>query len=495
MPAQKFIGPNTRDTLRQVRLQLGGEAVILSSRDVPEGVELLAIGPEELDALARASAVPPAAAAPAAHPLAALPEPMAAPLVPPMNAPMNGPMIAPFVASPPLAAQPSPSAVSPPEAVGADLGTRALTNSPAGGLSPGLAAEALQVLAAAPWASASPAASGGPTGGALPAGPQLEGLVHQFNQMRELLQAHLSDRVWGDLKQSQEHALLLRNLLNAGFSPGLCSELIKAMPADAVKWPQMLAQTQQALSQRVEVMEPLAMLDAGGIFAFIGPTGVGKTTAIAKIAARCVLRFGRDQLVLMTTDNFRIGAQEQLKVYAKILGVNYVSVQDKDDFAHKLRQLSPRKIVLLDTAGVSQRDIQMLEQAQLLYEGAPELKRLLVMSSTTDLRTLEDVIFMNTAAVKTASGQPALAGAIITKIDEAAQLGPVLDCLIRHRLPLLFLSNGQRVPEDLSQANVPYLVHRALHPRALGESLQLQDQHVPALMADELSAWALRPAH
>jgi flagellar biosynthesis protein FlhF len=172
-----------------------------------------------------------------------------------------------------------------------------------------------------------------------------------------------------------------------------------------------------------------------------------------------------------------------------------VSVQDKDDFAHKLRQLSQRRIVLLDTAGVSQRDIQMLEQAQLLYEGAPELKRLLVMSSTTDLRTLEDVILMNTAAVRVASQQPALAGAIITKIDEAAQLGPVLDCLIRHRLPLMFLSNGQRVPEDLSQANIAYLVHRALHPRALGQSLQLSDEQVPALMADELSAWALRAAH
>ncbi len=323
--------------------------------------------------------------------------------------------------------------------------------------------------------------------------PQLDGLVSQFNQMRDLLQAHLSDRVWGDLKQSQDHAMLLRSLLNAGFSPGLCSQLLKALPPEAVKFAQMMELTEKEIGRQVQAVEPLSVLDAGGVFAFIGPTGVGKTTAIAKIAARCVLRFGRDQLVLMTTDNFRIGAQEQLKVYAKILGVSYVSVQDKDDFAQKLRQLSQRRIVLLDTAGVSQRDIQMLEQAQLLYEGAPELKRLLVMSSTTDLRTLEDVILMNSAAVKVASGQPALAGAIITKIDEAAQLGPVLDCLIRHRLPLLFLSNGQRVPEDLSQANVAYLVYRALHPRALGENLQLQDQHVPALMADELSSWAMRP--
>ena len=481
MPAQKFIGPNTRDTLRLVRQQLGGEAIILSSRDVPEGVEVLAIAPQELESLARSSAA-----------LGAAPDsvPPAAPVAP---APGHGPaqaaaVSAPSFFAPPLAPSPLPQA-GPAASAWPSMAEAALEPStpPAPALPP--------MPAVAPWpAAAVPDGAGGLPAFLPQSGVQLDGLVHQFNQMRDLLQAHLSDRVWGDLKQSQDHALLLRNLLNAGFSPGLCSQLLKSLPADVLKLPQMMERIGQEVSRQVQVMEPLAMLDPGGIFAFIGPTGVGKTTAIAKIAARCVLRFGREQLVLMTTDNFRIGAQEQLKVYAKILGVSYVSVQDKDDFAHKLRQLAQRRIVLLDTAGVSQRDIQMLEQAQLLYEGAPELKRLLVMSSTTDLRTLEDVILMNTAAVKTAGAQPALAGAIITKIDEAAQLGPVLDCLIRHHLPLLFLSNGQRVPEDLSQANVAYLVHRALHPRALGQSLQLSDEHVPALMADELSAWALRAA-
>jgi flagellar biosynthesis protein FlhF len=477
MPAQKFVGPNTKEALRLVRQQLGGEAVILSSRDVPEGVELLAIGAADLEALSRAPALPPApeslpaAADPSAHPSSttdpgagavgwAAPVPAAiAPVAaapafaaPSMPAPPVAPVAPPAVAAPPALPSVSPS------------------------ISPSISPSVSQF--------ASPLAA-----------PQLDGLVSQFNQMRDLLQAHLSDKVWGDFKQSHDHALMLRSLLNAGFSPGLCSQLMQALPAQDQTLAAMRELMAQHLAQQIEVVEPLSVLDSGGVFAFIGPTGVGKTTAIAKIAARCVLRFGREQLVLMTTDNFRIGAQEQLKVYAKILGVSYVSVQDKDDFAHKLRQLSQRRIVLLDTAGVSQRDIQMLEQAQLLYEGAPELKRLLVMSSTTDLRTLEDVILMNTAAVRVASQQPALAGAIITKIDEAAQLGPVLDCLIRHRLPLMFLSNGQRVPEDLSQANIAYLVHRALHPRALGQSLQLSDEQVPALMADELSAWALRAAH
>jgi flagellar biosynthesis protein FlhF len=233
----------------------------------------------------------------------------------------------------------------------------------------------------------------------------------------------------------------------------------------------------------------MALFDLGGIFAFIGPTGVGKTTTIAKIAARCVLRYGREQVALLSTDTFRIGAQEQLKVYAKIIGIPVISLRDSEDLAAKISSMRNRRVILLDTAGVSQRDIQMLEQSDLLQAGAPSLKRILVMSSTTDLRTQEDVILLHSQAARSKEAQ-ALTAAIITKTDEAAQIAPVLDCLIRHQLPLIFLANGQRVPEDLSQANVPYLSHRALHPRTLGSDLNLSDEHIHLLMTHELSLWA-----
>jgi flagellar biosynthesis protein FlhF len=216
---------------------------------------------------------------------------------------------------------------------------------------------------------------------------------------------------------------------------------------------------------------------------------VGKTTTIAKIAARCVLRYGREQVALLSTDTFRIGAQEQLKVYAKIIGIPVISLRDSEDLAAKISSMRDRRVILLDTAGVSQRDIQMLEQSDLLQAGAPSLKRILVMSSTTDLRTQEDVILLHSQAARSKEAQ-ALTAAIITKTDEAAQIAPVLDCLIRHQLPLIFLANGQRVPEDLSQANVPYLSHRALHPRTLGSDLNLSDEHIHLLMTHELSLWA-----
>jgi flagellar biosynthesis protein FlhF len=277
-------------------------------------------------------------------------------------------------------------------------------------------------------------------------------------------------------------------MLHAGFSPSLSADMVKAIPTELPS-PQAVQQAlQQQIESRLQVVDPLSVFDPGGIFAFVGPTGVGKTTAIAKIAARCVLRYGRDQLALLTTDTFRIGAQEQLQVYAKIIGVPVATLRDSEDLASKIKTLGQRHIVLLDTTGVNQRDIRMLEQSQLLQQGAPELKRILVVSSTTDLRTQEDVILMHQQAARSAQGGSILA-ALITKTDEAAQLGPAVDCLIRHQLPLMFLANGQRVPEDLSPANLPYLSHRALHPRALGDDLSLGNEQLPALMADQLSQW------
>jgi flagellar biosynthesis protein FlhF len=318
---------------------------------------------------------------------------------------------------------------------------------------------------------------------------EMDHLLNEFSQVKQLLQAHLSDKVWGEMQtHSPQQAEALRVVLNAGFSPQLSAELVKALPAPLGQGPELRTQLQLEIERRVRIVDPLSVFDPGGVFAFIGPTGVGKTTAIAKIAARCVLRYGRDQLALLTTDTFRIGAQEQLNVYAKIIGVPVASLRDSQDLAAKLKSLGQRRVVLLDTAGVNQRDIRMLEQSQLLQEGAPELKRILVMSSTTDLRTQEDVILMHQQAAQSRQGVGILA-AIITKTDEAAQLGPVLDCLMRHNLPLMFLANGQRVPEDLSQANVQYLSHRAIHPRALGNALTYPDDQFPALLADQLSQW------
>ena len=429
MGPQKFIAANTTEALKLVRQQVGGDAMVLSTRDTAQGVEIVAISPEALSQLSQRQEADQAPRLADAQPAFSAVSPAA-----------PGAWPSPASHAPGFDLEPAPARTSSPQASTADI--------------------------------------------------QVEQLLAEFSQVKQLLQTHLSARAWDDLQaQSSDKAEALRILLNAGFSPQLCAELADDLMAQPPAPDERLVDRLQTLLEpKIQTLDPLSVFDPGGIFAFIGPTGVGKTTAIAKIAARCVLRYGRDQLALLTTDTFRIGAQEQLKVYAKIIGVPVVSLRDSDDLAAKLASMGDRRVILLDTAGVSQRDIQMLEQSQLLHEGAPALKRILGMSSTTDLRTQEDVILMHQQAAQNEQTR-ALIAAIITKTDEAAQIGPVLDCLIRHKLPLMFLANGQRVPEDLSQANTAYLCHRALHPRVLSNRMEILDQHIPLLMADQLNDW------
>jgi flagellar biosynthesis protein FlhF len=318
--------------------------------------------------------------------------------------------------------------------------------------------------------------------------PRVEQLFSEIEEVKKLLQSHLASSYWNNLQQeSAGHAEVTKTLLSAGFSPKLCAQLVQNL-SETGDVKSLLAEVQKRLEQSIKTIDPLEAFDRGGIFAFIGPTGVGKTTTVAKVAARCVLRYGRNQVALLSTDTYRIGAQEQLKVFARILGLPVISLRDSEDLESKLNELSQRHIILLDTAGVNQRDVLMIEQSQLLKEGSRDAHRILVMSSTTDLRTQEDVIMLHNQASIDAN-QSRIMGAIITKTDEAAQIAPVLDSLMRHELPLMFLSNGQRVPEDLSQANVAYLAHRAMHPRSLSNNLDVMDDQIPALMADYLNDW------
>ncbi len=419
MGPKKFTAVNTTEALKAVRREIGGDALILSTRDTAHGVEVIAISPVTLQQLSQ-------------------------------------------------------------------QGKGVATND-ASETAAGQAAGALNQATSLP--PAEPAEPSQPLSFGAQQGTSMEQLWSELSDMKRMLQTHLAAQAWGQLQAtSARQTQALQLMLNAGFSPELCDQLARELSEkDDVDAP-VADVLQVLLEQRVSSLDPMDVFDQGGIFAFIGPTGVGKTTAIAKIAARCVLRYGREKLALLSTDTFRIGAQEQLNVYAKIIGVPVTSLRDGEDLINKLKSMSERKVILLDTAGVSQRDIQMLEQSQLLQTGAPELKRILVMSSTTDLRTQEDVILMHQQASQTHTQRP-IHAAIITKTDEAAQIGPVMDCLIRHKLPLIFLANGQRVPEDLSQANAPYLSHRSLHPRRLGGAVEVLDEHVHLLMADQLSQW------
>jgi flagellar biosynthesis protein FlhF len=187
------------------------------------------------------------------------------------------------------------------------------------------------------------------------------------------------------------------------------------------------------------------------VYALVGPTGVGKTTTTAKLAARCVLRHGASKVALVTTDGYRIGAHEQLRIYGRILGVSVHLVKVAEDLKQTLFDLQHKHMVLVDTMGMSQRDRMVEEQVAMF--GNSNVKRLLLLSATSRGDTLDDVV--------RAYNGPDLAGCILSKVDEAASLASALDVIIRHGLRVHYVSNGQRVPEDLHLPNRVYLLHRA----------------------------------
>ncbi|MEY6431922.1 flagellar biosynthesis protein FlhF [Thioalkalicoccus limnaeus] len=190
----------------------------------------------------------------------------------------------------------------------------------------------------------------------------------------------------------------------------------------------------------------------GGVLALVGPTGVGKTTTVAKLAARFALRYGRRHVALITTDTYRIGAREQLLTFGELLGIPIDFAANRKELAGLLHEHASKRLVLIDNAGLSQRDFRLAAQLGDL-DGTPSIKSYLVASCITHPAGLDETF--------RAFGRARLHGCILTKLDEAVTLGPVLGALVRHQLPLVYASDGQRVPEDLHPAGVVDLVERA----------------------------------
>ena len=258
---------------------------------------------------------------------------------------------------------------------------------------------------------------------------------------------------------------LLRNLLGCHFSPMLARTLVELLPSDyadaqADEWlRQMLMRALAGVNQGVGLTlgEDRTLFDAGGVFALIGPTGVGKTTSIAKIAAHHVLRHGPRSLALITADVYRIGAQEQLRAFGRMLGVPVQVAQDREVLQRLLKEHEGCRLVLIDTAGIGQRDDRVGQLTSALE--VSQVRRVLVMNAAAQPGSLEEVLG--------AFGAHETAGVLLSKVDEAVGLGACLDALVRHRLPLLGYADGQRVPEDYHAVNFGRLVEMALDRQAV----------------------------
>ena len=200
---------------------------------------------------------------------------------------------------------------------------------------------------------------------------QVHQLVGEMHTIKALLERQLAGFAWGEIsRESPVRAQLLAEMLDAGFSGQLARKLCQELPAemsveDAHKWMKTtLNRHLRTLSSDNDIV------DRGGIYALVGPTGVGKTTTTAKLAARCVVRYGPDKIALLTTDGYRIGAHEQLRIYGRILGVPVHVVRDGDDLRHTLADLRDKHMVLIDTVGMSQRDRMVADQVAMLPRAA-----------------------------------------------------------------------------------------------------------------------------
>lgn len=418
MRIKRYFAADMRQAIRQVREEQGPDAVILSNRKVDGGVEIVAAVDYDEAMVERMAAEQPRQSAPAG-PSAAAPAPR-----PPASEEPDGPL--PEPEDEPASAQASATGPERPRIE---------------------------------WTQE----------------PTLVAMREEIKTLRGMLEGQLSGLAWGETARNHPlQAKLLERLLRLGLSPALCRELTEQVDFanDAEhNWRHALG----LLARRVPVTGD-DILTQGGVVAVVGPTGVGKTTTVAKLAARYTLRHGRNRVALVTTDSYRIGAHQQLKTYGRILGVPVHVANDAEELQRTLEGLQDKELVLIDTAGMSQRDMRLSEQLGVLRGGGPRIRSYVVLSATAQRTSLDEVV--------RAFQHVRPSGCILTKTDEATGLGEALSVVASQRLPVAYVGDGQRVPEDMHPARAHKLVN---------QSVALMQKHTEA-MTEEAMAFAFGQA-
>ncbi|KAF1012140.1 MAG: Flagellar biosynthesis protein FlhF [Pseudomonas fluorescens] len=290
----------------------------------------------------------------------------------------------------------------------------------------------------------------------------------ELNGLRELLEVQLGSLAWTQLQGSKPaQANLWRRLQRIGLSGPLSRDLL-AMTAE-VEDPRQAWRMLLAHLARMIATPELEPLEEGGVIAMVGPAGMGKTTTLAKLAARYVLKYGSQNIALVSMDSYRIGAQEQLRTLGRILNVPVTHLDPGQSLANALDPLLRKRVVLIDTAGLQASDPALRMQLESLAGRGIKAKNYLVLATTSQKQVL-------TAAYHSYK-RCGLAGCILTKLDETANLGEVLSLAISHELPVAYLTDGPRIPDDLHLPRRHQLVSRAV-------SVQMQEEPSEEAMAD-----------
>jgi flagellar biosynthesis protein FlhF len=297
--------------------------------------------------------------------------------------------------------------------------------------------------------------------------PTPTGIEKMLDEIRELKNGFykkLDNLLWTSSKQLKPaQNIVLERVLAAGFSPSLARRLVEKLPNDYSD-SQAIAWLREILSRNLSAeIDEQSFLSSARVIALVGPTGVGKTTTIAKMAARYVMSHGADKLAFITTDSYRIGALEQLKVFGSILGVSVHAVKDHHELQLTLEHLHDRKSILIDTPGMCQRDKRVDAQMAMFDQISVPIKRILCLNATNQIETTNDVV--NVYA------KQSIEGCIITKVDEAITLGSVLNVVMQHKLKVCYVTNGQRVPEDIELIDKAQLFERVITDKKISTDL------------------------
>jgi flagellar biosynthesis protein FlhF len=421
MNIRRFLAPDMRRAIQQVRSEHGPDAVILSSRSLEGGVEIVAaVDYDEtlLEGVVTAG---------------------------------REPSIAPDA----------------PAAREADIGDACTTVREA---------DCASAAAGAPDATFARAPTAPPEA-------NLSAMHTELKILKGMLREQCLRLNWADMRAfDPERALLKRRIEALELEPSLVETLL-AEVVHIDRFDRAWREVMFGLGRRLRMLRE-DPLDQGGVFALIGPTGVGKTTTIAKLAARHCLRYGRDSLALITIDNFRVGAQRQLDAFGAILGVPVRRADSAEALEAALAAAADRRLVLIDTAGMAPRDPRLQGSLEQL-ECAGGLKRFLVLSANMQRRVMGE-------AVRN-FGARGLAGIVLTKLDEAEGLGAALSALIAAELPAAWISEGQRVPEDLKLARVSYLLKWAAAVQLEPQSVEPQSVEPQSVEPQSVEPQGLEP--
>ncbi|EZQ14072.1 flagellar biosynthesis regulator FlhF [Halopseudomonas bauzanensis] len=299
---------------------------------------------------------------------------------------------------------------------------------------------------------AAPAAEAAPK--PAPAGNNdLDAMRSEIAGLRDMLESQLGGLAWGQVNQHQpRQASLWRKLIHLGLPADLCKGLLtKVAEVTDVRqaWRLLLAH----LAQGLPVMRE-ELIEQGGVIALVGPTGAGKTTTLGKLAARYVLKHGSQNVALVTMDTYRIGAHEQLRTLGRILNVPVRVVDEQNSLSEVLEEFGNKRLVLVDTAGLQAQDPQLRGQLSELAAQGARISTLLVLAATSQYRVLK-AAWHNYRCCNPV-------GCILTKVDEAATLGEALGLAMEQRLPVAYVADGQRIPDDLARGVGHQLVSRAV---------------------------------